>query len=143
MSGARAGVELRAALPSDAAELSALIGGATPHAIAERLEAVAHDPGAAILVATNWSGNVIGLVALAWGATPLSDRPVARFTALIVAEEERRAGVGRLLVKAASQAARTAGCDVLEAAADDPGYLLSIGFARTGEAVARALRKRS
>ena len=146
MSGLRAGVDLRGALPADATEIAALLShpGApvTPRQAAHRLEALANDPASAILVATNWSGAVIGLVALSWSASPLSDRPVARLTALTVAEEERGAGIGRLLVKAASQAARQAGCDTLEASAPDPRFLAAIGFVREGDALARPLRKR-
>lgn len=146
MSGARAGVDLRGAVPADAAEVAALLSSVgdpvTARAATLRIEAVAGDAAAAMLVATNWAGNVIGLVALGWGATPLADRPVARLTALVVAEAERGAGIGRLLVKAASQAARQAGCDALEAAATDPGFLAAIGFVPVGAALARPLRKR-
>jgi aminoglycoside 6'-N-acetyltransferase I len=144
--GTRYGVEMRAALPADAADLAGLLGG-TPRAMAQRMEAVSRDPASALLVATGWNGAAIGVIALHWHPSLAADRPLARITALAVAEEERRNGIGRLLIKAGAQAARTAGCDLLEAAAP-PGegptaFLNALGFAAAGENLARPLRKRA
>ncbi|WP_376097293.1 GNAT family N-acetyltransferase [Roseomonas sp. CCTCC AB2023176] len=138
-------MDIRGAQPADATEIAALLSilgePVTPREATLRLEGVAGGPAAA-LVATNWAGTVIGFVALSWGPSPLFGRPVARLTALVVEEAERGAGIGRLLVKAASQAARQAGCDAMEATAADPRFLEAIGFARSGEAMTRPLRKR-
>ena len=142
--GTRYGVDLRSALPADAAELAALLGGA-PRAMALRLEAVARDPASAVLVATGWNGAVIGVIGLSWHPALGADRPLARITALTVAAGERRNGIGRLLIKAGAQAARTAGCDLLEAAAGEgegDAFLAALGFARAGDNLARPLRKR-
>jgi len=144
--GSRYGVDLRAALPADAADLAALLGGEA-RAMAARLDAIAHDPASALLVATGWNGAVIGAVALHWHPTLAADRPAARLSTLAVATEERRRGIGRLLLKAGAQAARAAGCDVLEAAAADgegsAAFLAALGFTPAGPNLARPLRKRS
>ncbi|WP_458093471.1 GNAT family N-acetyltransferase [Roseomonas sp. WA12] len=145
--GTRYGVDLRSALPADAADLAALLGG-TSRSMAQRMEAVLRDPASAVLVATGWNGAVIGAIALHWHPALDSDRPVARIGALAVAEEERRNGIGRLLIKAGSQAARTAGCDRLDAAVPEgeeggAAFLGALGFVPTGPDFSRPLRKRA
>ncbi|WP_159347545.1 GNAT family N-acetyltransferase [Roseomonas harenae] len=147
--GTRYGVDLRAALPADSADLAILLGG-TSRGIATRLDAVSRDPAAAVLVATGWNGAAIGVIALHWHPTLTSDRPRARISALAVAEEERRNGIGRLLIKAGAQAARAAGCDLLEAAlshSEEEGgataFLQALGFTPSGASFARPLRKRA
>lgn len=142
--GTRYGVDLRSALPADASDLAALLGG-QPRGMALRLEAVARDPASAVLVATGWNGAVIGAIGLSWHPSLTADRPLARITALAVAEEERRNGIGRLLIKAGAQAARAAGCDLLEAAAPEGEgavFLAALGFVPAGANLARPLRKR-
>jgi len=142
--GTRYGVDLRSALPADSADLAALLGG-TARGMALRLEATARDPASAVLVATGWNGAVIGVIALSWHPTLVADRPSARITALTVAEEERRNGIGRLLIKAGAQAARAAGCDLLEAAGPEGeggAFLAALGFTAAGANLARPLRKR-
>jgi len=145
--GTRYGVDLRAALPADAADLAALLGG-TARQMADRLEAMARDPASAVLVATAWNGAAIGVIALSWHPSLAADRPLARITALAVAEEERRNGIGRLLIKAGAQAARAAGCDLLEAAPSEKeeggtAFLQALGFVTAGGNLARPLRKRA
>ncbi|SHK29159.1 Ribosomal protein S18 acetylase RimI [Roseomonas rosea] len=143
--GTRYGVDIRAALPADSADLAALLGG-TPRAMASRMEAMPRES-SAVLVATGWNGAVIGVIALHWHPGLTADRSLARITALAVVEKERRNGIGRLLIKAGSQAARAAGCDLLEAAPGEGqeagGFLGALGFTRTGENLARPLRKRA
>ncbi|MBP0445545.1 GNAT family N-acetyltransferase [Roseomonas sp. SSH11] len=144
--GTRYGVDIRAALPADSADLAALLGG-TPRQMAQRLEAMPREAGA-VLVATGWNGAAIGVIALNWHHTLAADRPLARISALAVAQEERRNGIGRLLIKAGAQAARVAGCDLLEAAAPGEGeaagaFLQALGFAPAGQNLARPLRKRA
>ena len=142
--GTRYGVDLRAALPADSADLATLLGGSA-RGMAGRLEGLARDPASAVLVATGWNGAVIGVIALSWHPALTADRPLARITALTVAEEERRNGIGRLLIKAGAQAARSAGCDLLEAAGEGEGgaFLAALGFVPAGGNLARPLRKRS
>ncbi|MFC0407665.1 GNAT family N-acetyltransferase [Roseomonas elaeocarpi] len=144
--GSRYGVEIRAANAGDAADIAALLSAAssppTAREVAERLEAAA--AGGAVLVAENW-GPLAGVVALRWVTTLQQARPTAVITALSVGEDDRRRGIGRLLLKAGAQAARSAGCDLLEIAAASPdlrGFCESNGFTPAGERFTRALRKR-
>ena len=147
--GSRYGVEIRAALPADAADVASLLRElgheVSPREAAERLEAVRHAPGSTVLVAADY-GPVIGLVAVHWHAVLQHARSVARVTALVVAEPERRRGIGRLLVKAGAQAARVAGCDLLEIAVVPGGqgtqaFWLALGFGGASLGLSRALRK--
>ena len=71
----------------------------SPGDAAEHLDVLRRAPGSAVLVAAGY-GPVIGLVALHWCEVLQRARPVARITALIVDEAERRRGIGRMLVKA-------------------------------------------
>lgn len=73
-------------------------------------------------------------------------RPVAQITTLLVGEEERRWGIGRLLVKAAAQAARSAGCGELEILTTSTApslheFCRTTGFAQAGARFVRSLRK--
>lgn len=117
----------------------------SPREAAERLDALRQASGSAVLVAAGF-GPVIGLVALHWCGVLQQARPVARITALVVDEAERRRGIGRLLVKAGAQAARVAGCDMLEltTAPDQEAaqaFWRAIGFAQSTPGFSRALRK--
>jgi aminoglycoside 6'-N-acetyltransferase I len=147
MAGLRYGVEIRGALPSDAADVATLLEQAGTkldvRTAAVRLEALAASPDSAVLVAAGY-GPLAGLVALHWGSTLQRPRPVARVTALVVDGEQRRQGIGRLLVKAGSQTARAAGCERLEVAAGDaPGFFQAIGFGDGETLLSRSLRKRA
>ncbi len=157
--GTRFGMEIRAAAAADAPGLSALLAAAgravPPAVLARRLDALRAQPGAA-LVAVAW-GPPSGLVVLHWAHTLQADPPVARITTLLVAEDERRRGIGRLLVKAAAQAARAQGCDALELAGVAPdvpagaasgagmvldGFCAATGFAPHRAGFVRGLRRR-
>ena len=102
------------------------------------------EPGAA-LIAVAW-GPPSGLVVLHWYRTPFAARPTAQITTLLVGPDERRGGIGRLLVKAAAQAARVAGCGDLELLTppDQPAlreFCRATGFTEAGQSFVRALRK--
>jgi GNAT superfamily N-acetyltransferase len=148
-SGLRYGVEVRSAQAADAAELTRLLaqaGVATSiGAVAGRLEAMRGSVACAVLVATGY-GGLSGLVALDWAPTLHHTRPVARLTALVVDTGERRHGIGRMLLKAASQAARVAGCDTLElvqeAGQDAAAFCRATGFIAGGQMFVRSLRRR-
>ena len=114
--------------------------------LAARLAALQSFPGIA-LIAQEW-GPPSGLIVLHWYASLAADDPVARMTLLCVAPDARRRGIGRLLVKAASQAARAAGCATLEcfAQSDSPAlraFLAATGFSQSAERFVRPLRKKS
>lgn len=144
----RHGLEIRAAAPVDAPGLAILLSDAGPacdaRELAERLVAIRDAPGTA-LIAAQW-GPPSGIVVLHWYRTLDDPRPTAQITTLFVGTEDRRRGVGRLLLKAASQAARTAGCGRLEllAAPGDAAlhaFCRATGFAEAGPRFLRSLRK--
>lgn len=147
-SGLRYGVEMRRAQAADAAELTRLLAqagaGVSPVEAAERLEAMQARPDCAVLVTTGY-GGLSGLVALHWAMVLHQARPVAVVTTLVVDVDERRHGIGRLLLKAASQAARAAGCDDLTVAGDGALAIFceATGFTRIGPTFTRSLRKRT
>jgi GNAT superfamily N-acetyltransferase len=144
----RYGLEIRAAAPIDAPGLVTLLAeagcAATARDLAERLVAVREAPGTA-LIAAQW-GPPRGLVVLHWYPTLDAPRPTAQITTLLVGVEDRRRGIGRLLLKAAAQAARTAGCGGLEMmtpadAASLHGFCRATGFSEAGPRFFRCLRK--
>ena len=146
----RYGLEIRAAAAADAPGLAALLaeGGQVIDAreLAERTGALRAGTGAT-LIALRW-GPPSGLVELHWYHTLKAARPVAQITTLLVGLEERRLGIGRLLVKAAAQAARTAGCGSLHISAARDATSLhefcrATGFAETGSLFNRSLRKQA
>jgi aminoglycoside 6'-N-acetyltransferase I len=145
----RHGLELRAATGADTAGLHLLLAAsgqdiAAP-ALATRLDALRQGAGTA-LIALEW-GPPSGIVALHWYRTLQADRPVAQIDLLLVGPENRRRGIGRLLVEAAAQAARSAGCGSLDIAAPDHqasmrAFCHALGFQEIGLRFSRALRKR-
>lgn len=143
----RHGMEIRAATAAEAPGLATLLAEAglavEPRDLAERLTALRQGPGTA-LVALQW-GPPSGLVVLHWHPT-LTSGPVATVSLLLVTGEQRRQGVGRLLLKAAAQAARVAGCERIEIAVrpgreDLAGFCRATGFAEAGPRFTRSLRK--
>jgi aminoglycoside 6'-N-acetyltransferase I len=145
----RHGLEIRAPDSADAQGLADLLSAAgiqlSLQAAADRLAVLKQQPGAA-LIAANW-GPPVGLIILHWYRTIEVDQPIAQITSLLVAPDERRRGIGRLLIKAAAQAARTAGCSTLEllTAPDQPELLefcSASGFIPAGQRLIRPLRKK-
>jgi GNAT superfamily N-acetyltransferase len=148
--GSRHGLEIRAANAGDAPGLAALFATAGPapdaRALADRIEAFRSGSGV-VLLALEW-GPPSGAVALHYHPTLEADRPAARITTLFVAPDDRRRGIGRLLLKAAAQAARSAGCDGLHLDAppdrtDLRAFCLSTGFLEAGTSLVRPLRKKA
>lgn len=144
----RYGMEIRTATGADAPGVAELLaaGGPTiaPKALADRLDAIRRDAGAA-LIALEW-GPPSGLVLIHWYRTLTADQPTAQIATLFVGPDSRRRGIGRALLKAASQAARVAGCGALElrAGANDvdlSSFCRATGFTETGHIFARPLRK--
>lgn len=145
----RYGLEIRAAQAADAAGLSDLLRVAghpvRPEVLAERLDGLRQGPGAA-LVAVEW-GPPSGLVVLHWYPSLAASLATAQITTLLVDPDARRRGIGRLLLKAASQAARSAGCGDLQIlmSPDQPelqDFGAATGFSETGRVSVRPLRKK-
>jgi len=124
----RHGLEIRAAQPSDAPALAELLGYAP--SLARRIEALRASQGTALL-ALEW-GPPSGVIALHWHATLTDDQPVAYVSTFLVAEQARRRGIGRLLIKAAAQSARAAGCARLTLSAPQPAGDLHLFCIATG-----------
>jgi aminoglycoside 6'-N-acetyltransferase I len=166
----RYGLEIRAATGAEAPGLAELLaagghavaprlladrldairqGAGTRHAVAprllaDRLDAIRQGAGTA-LVALEW-GPPSGVIVLHWYQTLEAALPVALITTLLVAPEARRRGIGRMLVKAAAQAARVAGCGALELAAlpdqtELEAFCRATGFIEAGPRYQRVLRK--
>ena len=145
----RYGLEIRGATAADAPGLAELMSVAglrvAPRLLAERLEALQDEPGV-VLVAVEW-GLPSGVIALGWRRTLEADTPTAQITTLLVGPNERRRGVARLLLKAGAQAARIAGCGLLQLRApsghpDLEAFCRATGFADASLGFERALRKR-
>lgn len=144
----RYGLEIRAATGGDAPGLADLLGSSghaiPPRILAERLETIRQEQGT-VLIALEW-GPPSGVVVLHWYRTLEVLQPIAQVTMLLVGVDDRRRGVGRLLIKAGSQAARVAGCGALELLVppDQPGlaaFCMATGFTEAGTRFSRALRK--
>jgi len=149
MAKTRYGLEIRTATGADAAavgELLSQVGADIPErALAERLDALRAGQGTALL-ALEW-GPPSGMVVLHWHRTLGADEPAAQIDTLLVGPENRRRGIGRMLIKAAAQAARVAGCGTLTllAPAEEPtlrAFCTATGFAEAGARFERALRKK-
>jgi aminoglycoside 6'-N-acetyltransferase I len=113
--------------------------------LASRLNDLQDQPGA-LLIADEW-GPPSGLIAVHWHSVLTADLKVGWVSALLVDPDRRRNGVARLLLKAASQAARSAGCgELLLHAPIEPSdlrtFCLATGFVETGAVLTRPLRKR-
>jgi GNAT superfamily N-acetyltransferase len=114
--------------------------------IAARIETFRQGP-CTILLALEW-GPPSGVAALHWFARLDTPRPSAQIDFLLVGLDDRRRGIGRLLVKAASQAARVAGCGFLELVAKPEqselhAFCHATGFLDFGTRFEPALRKSS
>lgn len=145
----RYGLEIRAAASTDAPGLSQLLAAADhiidPRILAEQVNALRHEPGA-VLIALDW-GPPSGLIVLHWYRTLYALQPTAQITTLLVSPDKRRRGIGRLLVKAAAQAARVGGCGALELLAppEQPAlhaFCWASGFVDAGPRFVRALRRK-
>jgi ribosomal protein S18 acetylase RimI-like enzyme len=117
-----------------ARELAETVGDSTPteEAVRSRLEELLDEPGARVLVAENEVGLVGGVSFwikpdLAHGDT------VVEVPMLVVAEDHRRSGVGKLLMKAVSNIASENGASQIELVATSANvaareFYRSLGF---------------
>ena len=145
----RHGLSIRAADSGDVDGLAELLKTAglfiARDKLVPRLKAMQAQPGL-LLIADEW-GPPSGVIAVHWHSVLTADLKVGWISALLVDPERRRNGVARVLLKAAAQAARSAGCGGLVlhppiGLGDLRAFCLATGFVESGEVLTRALRKR-
>jgi ribosomal protein S18 acetylase RimI-like enzyme len=130
--------KLRDAKPSDADEivqLSKLLGAEIDVKIVRKgLKTLAQD-GLTPLVAT-LNKKVVGVCTISRMMTIHRDRPVGRISHLVVAEEVRDQGIGRMLTEAAEQRLKKLGCGIIEVTSNDRltrahAFYRHLGYERT------------
>lgn len=143
----RYGLEVRSVASGDGPGLEMLLreAGFEAAGVNAFVESFGHEAGVA-LIAVEW-GPPSGVVVLHWHRTIVEKGLVARISFLLVGEEHRRRGIGRLLLKAAAHAARVAGCGRLEIEAPAEmaslrGFCEAAGFSSGGVLYSRGLRKK-
>ena len=109
--------------------------------VGARLDDLAEQGRPSLVVETD---RIVGCITL--GITPVlhRPRPVGRITMLVVAEEARGQGLGRLLVEAAEHYLREAGCGLVEVTsnlrrADAHAFYGRLGYERTSYRFYRSL----
>ncbi|HEX8063729.1 MAG TPA: GNAT family N-acetyltransferase, partial [Allosphingosinicella sp.] len=138
-------LSVRPARPADSAAVAALVTGlgfdSSPGDIEQRLAALRKGRETPLVAER---GEVIGV--LAWHVTPVlhRPRPVGRITMMVVADGERRNGVGRALAEAACEEMRAKGCGLVEVTSNVDlsgahGFYRRLGFERTSYRFAKAL----
>jgi len=137
--------DARAADADDIARLLDQLGyPSAAGAVAARLErlAIVGDR----VVAAELEGHVVGLAHLHVTPALERDRPAAKIGALVVDEAHRGRGVGRALVEAVEEEARTRGCELLfltTAVSRDEAHVFyeRLGFEQTGRRYGRTLNE--
>jgi GNAT superfamily N-acetyltransferase len=130
--------QVREAKPADAPRLTELIhelGHEIDEKAVRKNLAALRKTGETPLVAT-LDKAVIGLCGIHKTVTVHRDAPLGRLTILVVAKEAQDHGIGRMLVEAAEDLLRKAGCKIVEVTSNDrrPGahaFYRHLGYERT------------
>jgi ribosomal protein S18 acetylase RimI-like enzyme len=130
--------KIREAKPSDAGEivkLNRLLGAeVSAKTVQKGIKALARDR-LAPLVAT-LDKNVVGVCSINLMMTIHRDCPVGRISHLVVAEQARGQGIGRMLTEAAEQRLKKLGCGMVEVTSNDRlakahAFYRHLGYERT------------
>jgi ribosomal protein S18 acetylase RimI-like enzyme len=130
--------KVRAAKPSDAKALVRLMRlldhKTDDKGVKKRIAALAKDK-LPQLVAT-LDQEVVGLIGIHRMLAIHRDKPVGRITILVVSEEARGQGIGRMLVEAAEKELKKLGCGMVEVTSNDRlsrahAFYRHIGYERT------------
>ena len=130
--------EIRDAKPADAARLAELIrflGHDIDEKTVRRNLAALKKSGETPLVATVGK-TIVGLCGVGRRIVVHRPAPLGRISALVVAKEAQGGGIGRLLVDAAEEWCRKAGCQLLEITSNDRraeahAFYRHLGYERT------------
>jgi N-acetylglutamate synthase-like GNAT family acetyltransferase len=135
VAGEPSGVSIREASAGDEAQVAVLLAElgypAALDEVTRRFERLGREAGNWLWLAIDGE-RVVGLAGL--HVMPLVERePLGRVTAIVVAEGERRRGVGRVLMERAEEEARRQGCERLEVTTADRrtdahGFYRGLGF---------------
>jgi GNAT superfamily N-acetyltransferase len=137
---------IRDAQAADAEQIAGLLAQlgypAQPRAVEARLERLAI-VGDRIVVA-DLDGGAVGLAHLQVAPAIERDRPAAKIGALVVDEAHRGRGIGRALLQALEDEARSRGCELLfvttaERRDDAHAFYERVGLERTGRRYGRTL----
>ena len=140
-------IETRDAVPSDARALADLLGqlgySVERDDVPARLERFTGKGNGRVLVAVS-AGEIVGFAALELTYPIHHPRPVAHLSAFAVAAGSRRQGVGRALLSAVEDAARTQGCRRMvltsaEQRADAHLFYPAEGYSYTGRRFTKEL----
>lgn len=138
--------EVRIAKPADASgvlPLLQLLGySLDERAFSKRLTAMIN-AGCTPLVAT-LGERIVGLCGLQVSTMLQRENAVGRITVLVVADDQRGKSIGRMLVEAAEQQFRSAGCELIEVTSNDKhlgahAFYRRMGFERTSIRFAKQL----
>lgn len=140
------GLTIRDAQAADAEQIAGLLSQlgypTQPTAVEARLERLSI-VGDRVVVA-DLDGRAVGLAHLQVAPAIERDRPAAKIAALVVDEAHRGHGVGRALVQAMEDEARTRGCELLflttaERRDDAHAFYERVGLEHTGRRYGRTL----
>ena len=138
--------QLREARPADAEQFVGLFAlldhQVDAKSIARNIRALtkADEP---VLVVSR-SKEVLGICGISRTVTPHREQPVGRITVLVVAEDARRKGFGRMLVEEAERRLSALGCGLIEVTSNDRlreahAFYRHLGYERTSMRFAKTL----
>ena len=138
--------KVREAKPGDALQMTRLIRlldhKVDEKGVRKRISALAKEKLPPLVVTLD--EKIVGLCGIHSMMTIHRDKPVGRVTIIVVAEDCRREGIGRMLLEAAEDHLRKRGCGLIEATSNDHltaahGFYRHMGYERTSIRFAKTL----